>query len=134
MIWKRYRHEIIVLLSFVVMLIALFYKNSVMDRLDTVNAEVKTSMVQIGEIIALKKQWGDKTLSKKIVTIKKGIAQEKVKLFSVKSKKLIASFKGLNDREMNGIILKLENIAVQITKLDVKRMGESYTMEIKCKW
>ena len=36
--------------------------------------------------------------------------------------------------EVNRVILKLENTAVQIVKLSVKREGETYSMEIKCKW
>ena len=134
MIWKRYHNEFIVLIVFVLMLTASLYKNSAADRLDVVDGEMKIAMVEIGEIIALKKQWGNDNLTKKIDKVKKGIATEKIKLFSVKSKKLTASFVGLSDKEMNGIVLKLENIAVQISKLDIKRKNESYNMEIKCKW
>ena len=134
MIVKHYRNEMIVLGAFILMLAALIYKNSTINRLDSVNTEVKASMMQIGEIIALKKQWGGKGLTKKIEQIKKGIAPDKIKLFSIKGKKLLASFKGLNEGEVNRIILKLENIPVQISKLGVKRDGQNYSMEIKCKW
>ncbi|RLA72112.1 MAG: hypothetical protein DRG30_07705 [Epsilonproteobacteria bacterium] len=134
MIWKRYRNEFIVLIVFVLMLTASLYKNSAADKLDAVNNEMKIAMVEIGEIIALKKQWGNDKLTKEINKIKKGITAKKIKLFSVKSKKLMASFVELSDKEMNGIVLKLENIAVQISRLDIKRKNESYSMEIKCKW
>ena len=134
MIWKRYRNEFIVLIVFVLMLAASLYKNSAADELDAVNNEMKIAMVEIGEIIALKKQWGNDKLTKEINKIKKGITAKKIKLFSVKSKKLMASFVELSDKEMNGIVLKLENIAVQISRLDIKRKNESYSMEIKCKW
>ncbi len=134
MIWKRYRNEFIVLIVFVLMLAASLYKNSAADELDVVNSEMKIAMVEIGEIIALKEQWGNDKLTKEINKVKKGITTEKIKLFSVKSKKLTASFVGLSDKEMNGIVLKLENIAVQISKLDIKLKNENYNMEIKCKW
>jgi hypothetical protein len=134
MIWKRYRNEMIVLASFLLMLAALIYKNSTVNRLDSVNAEVKASLSQIGEIIALKKQWGDTGLSKKIEQIKKKLPANKIKQWSIKGKKLFASFRGLSDNEVNSVILKLENTAVQILKLSVKREGETYSMEIKCKW
>ena len=134
MIWRRYRNEVIVLAAFLLMAASLLYKYSVVGRLDAVNTEVKTSLAQIGEIIALRKQWGDKKLTKKITMVKNGIAPEKVKLFSIKSRKLSASFKGLNESEVNKIILRLENIAVQLMKLSVKRRDGSYDMEIKCKW
>jgi len=134
MIWRRYRNEMIVLAAFLLMAASLLYKYSVVGRLDAVNTEVKTSLAQIGEIIALRKQWGNKKLTKKITMVKNGITPEKVKLFSIKSRKLSASFKGLNESEVNKIILRLENIAVQLMKLSVKRRDGSYDMEIKCKW
>ncbi len=134
MIWKRYHNEFIVLIAFILMLIASLYKNNGADRLDVASSEVKNNMVEIGEIIVLKKQWGNEDLSKKIKKIKKGITAKKIKLFSVKSKKLTASFVGLSDKEMNGIVTELGEIAVQISKLDIKRKNKSYSMEIKCKW
>ena len=134
MILRRYRNEMIVLISLLLMLVALIYKSGAANRLDSVNAEVKASLSQIGEIIALKKQWGDTGLTKKIGQLKKGLTADKVKQFSIKSKKLLASFKGLSDNDVNRLILKLENTAVQIVKLSVKREGETYSMEIKCKW
>lgn len=134
MIWKHYRNELIVLASILLMLLALFYKGSAVGRLDRVDAEVKRSMMEIGEIIALKKQWGDTTLTKKIGSLRENLSPEKIKRFSVKGKKLYALLEGLSDREVNGIILKLENTAVQLTKLDVRRKGKSYRMEIRCKW
>jgi len=133
-IWKHYRNELIVLASILLMLLALFYKGSAVGRLDRVDAEVKRSMMEIGEIIALKKQWGDTTLTKKIGSLRENLSPEKIKRFSVKGKKLYALLEGLSDREVNGIILKLENTAVQLTKLDVRRKGKSYRMEIRCKW
>ena len=134
MIWKRYRNEFIVLITFILMLIASLYKDNGADRLDVANSEVKKNMVEIGEIIVLKKQWGNEELTNKIKKVKKGITAKKIKLFSVKSKKLTASFVGLSDKEMNGIVTKLGEIAVQISKLDIKRKNKSYSMEIKCKW
>jgi len=134
MIWRRYRNELVIGLSLLLMLIALNYRHNTVKRLDRVNGEVKASLAQIGEIIALKKQWGDEKLTEKITRIKRGIDAKKIKQFSIRSKKLTAVFKGLSDVEVNALIVKLENIAVQITKLAVKRKGETYDMEIKCKW
>jgi len=134
MIWKRYQNEAIVLTAFIVMIAGYLYKSSSADSLDRVKAEVALSATEVGEIIALKKQWGNENLTKSINRIKLNIAPSKVKQFSVKSKKLQASYRGLSDKEMNGIVSKLENIAVQIVKLGVKRKGGSYNMEIVCKW
>jgi len=134
MIWKRYQNEAIVLLAFVLMAVGYLYKSSSADNLDQIKAEAALSATEAGEIIALKKQWGNEKLTESVKKINLNIAPGKIKQFSIKSKKLQASFRGLSDKEMNGIILKLQNIAVQIVKLGVKRKGESYNMEIVCKW
>ncbi|MEA3417776.1 MAG: hypothetical protein U9Q90_00075 [Campylobacterota bacterium] len=134
MIWKRYQHELIVLAALLLMIIAYFYKSSSANRLGSVKMEVSQSVMEVGEIIALKKQWGASDLTKRVEKVKKGIAPEKIKKFTVKSKKLTASFKGLSDKEMNLIMTKLENIAVQISKINVKRQNGGYTMEFTCKW
>ena len=124
----------IILASFVLMLASLAYKSREVNRLDSVKQEVDRSIDQIGEIVALKKQWGNEKLTKQVQQIKKSIAPDKIKTFSIKSKKLLASFKGLSDSEVNKIILKLENMAVQIVKIGVKRKDGNYDLEIKCKW
>ncbi len=147
MIWKRYQNEVIVLVAFVLMTVGYLYKSSSANSLDRVKAEVALSASEVGEIIALKKQWGNEKLTESVNKMNLNIAPGKIKQFSIKSKKLQASYRGLSDKEMNGIILKLQNIAVQIIKLGVKRQGdnynvelgvksrgESYNMEIVCKW
>jgi len=134
MIWKRYQNEAIVLLAFVLMMAAHLYKSSSADSLDRIKTEVALSTAEVGEIIALKKQWGNEKLTENVKKMNLKIAPGKIKQFSVKSNKLQASYRGLSDKEMNGIIVKLQNIAVQIIKLGVKRQGDSYNMEIVCKW
>ena len=134
MIWKRYQNEAIVLLAFIVMTAGYLYKSNSADSLDRVKSEVALSATEIGEIIVLKKQWSSEKLTESVNKINLNIAPDKIKQFGIKSKKLQASYRELSDKEMNGIILKLQNIAVQIIKLDVKRQGNSYTMEIVCKW
>ncbi len=134
MMWKRYQNEAIVLLAFVLMTVGYLYKSNSANSLDRVKAEVALSATEVGEIIALKKQWGNEKLTASVNRMNLNIAPDKIKQFSVKSKKLQASYRGLSDKEMNGIILKLQNIAVQIVKLGVKRKGSSYNMEIVCKW
>ena len=134
MIWKRYQHELIVLAAFLLMVIAYFYKSSSADSLDRVKMEVSQLATEVGGIIALKKQWDDPNLRKQIEKLKQGVAPEKIGTFTVKSKKLTASFKNLSDKEMNSIIIKLENVAVQIVALKVKRQNSSYSLGFICKW
>lgn len=134
MIWKRYQNELIVVIALLLMVGAYLYKQNQVNQIDRVRGEVAISIGKVGEIIALKNQWGNPNLSKKVKKIKKGLDESSIKLFSVKSKKLTASFVGLDTKEMNGVITKLENIAVQIVKLKVTSRDKKYSMEIKCKW
>jgi|GEM_PF-536002 len=134
MILKRYQNEMIVLTAFVLMGMSYLYKSSSAGGLDRIKEEVAASTAQLGEIIALKKQWGDADLPKKIEVLKKEIDPKKVKSFDLGSNKLTAVLAGLSDKEMNTIVTRLGNTAVQIIKLNAKKVGESYEMEIQCEW
>jgi len=134
MIWKRYQNELIVGLALLLMFGAYIYKGSQVKQLDSTKIEVAQSVEEIGEIIALKQQWGDPKLKQRVQKVKQGLQSGKIKSFIVKGKKLTASLQGLSSKEMNSVITKLENIAIQIVKLSVKHKDGTYQMEIKCKW
>lgn len=134
MTFKRYQNEFIILAAISVMLLAYIYKSSSVSNLDRIKLEVKIASTQADEIISLKKQWSSPNLSKKITKLKDGISAERIKYFTLKGKKLTAVFLNLSAKEMNSIIIKLENIAVQIVDLKVTRVDKMYKMEIKCKW
>ncbi|MEA3490661.1 MAG: hypothetical protein U9R27_02030 [Campylobacterota bacterium] len=131
---KRYQNELILSIVVILMILSYLYKNSAANSLDSAKAETTASAAQIGKIIVLKEQWGDPKLSQSIKKLKQNIAPSKIKQFSIKGKKLAASFQNLSDKEMNGVILKIKNIAVRIVILSVKRSDKGYQMEIKCKW
>ncbi|PTB83599.1 hypothetical protein C9926_02050, partial [Sulfurovum lithotrophicum] len=82
---------------------------------------------------ALKKVWGDKKITKKVEKLKAIVPPSKVK-WSRKGKKLTASFQNLSASELNRIVIKVLNLAVEIQKLEVKKTGTTYQMELKCKW
>ncbi len=134
MIWKRYQNELIVLIALLLMLTAYFYKHNQAKRVDETKKEVSLSLGELGEIIALKNQWGDPELSNKIKKIEKSVDKKNIKSFTIKNKKLTASLSGLSSKEMNKIITILENTAVQIINLKVTNIEGEYSMEFKCKW
>jgi len=43
-------------------------------------------------------------------------------------------FSTLSASELNKVLSKILNLAVEIQKLEIKKIGPSYTMEFKCKW
>ena len=134
MIWKRYQNELIVSIAILFMVGAYIYKSTNIEKIESGEIELAKATTEASEIISLQKQWNDPELSKRILKLKVSLPAQKIKSFAVKRKKLTASFQNLTSKEMNGIVIKLENIAVQITKLEIKRVEKEYKMEIKCKW
>jgi len=134
MIWKRYQNELIVSIAILLMIGAYIYKSTNIEKIGSGEIELAKATREASEIISLQKQWNDPKLSKRILKLKESIPAQKVKSFEVKRKKLTATFQNLTSKEMNTIVIRLENIAVQIIKLQIKREEKEYKMEIKCKW
>ena len=133
MIWKRYQNELIVLFAFVLMFAAYGYKNTQSSSQAEQRAGANHSMVEIKEVIALKKIWSDKKTTQKIKKLQTLIPESKVR-WSSKSKKLTAFYKGLTASELNKLVTKVLNLAVEIQKLKVQKIASSYDVELKCKW
>jgi hypothetical protein len=133
MIWKKYQNELSVLFAFVLMLSGYAYKNSQLSAQLEQRSGANSSMAEIKEVIALKKIWSDKKTTQKIKKLKTLIPESKVTWRS-KSKKLTASYKGLTASELNKLVMKILNLAVEIQKLEVKNIASSYDVEFKCKW
>jgi len=128
---KRYKNELIVGVALLLLLISLIYKQGITAGQS--DASAGTSLQELKEVIALKKVWGDKKITKKVDKLKTIVSPSKVK-WSKKSKKLTASFSNLTNQELNGVIVKIMNLAVEIQKLEVKKQGVAYQVEFKCKW
>jgi hypothetical protein len=128
---KRYKNELIVGVALLLLLISLIYKQGITAGQSDASAD--TSLQELKEVIALKKVWGDKKITKKVDKLKTIVSPSKIK-WSKKSKKLTASFSNLTNQELNGVIVKIMNLAVEIQKLEVKKQGVAYQVEFKCKW
>ncbi len=133
MIWKRYQNELSVLFAFVLMLSGYAYKNTQLSAQFEQRSGVNSSLAEIKEVIALKKIWSDKKTTQKIKKLQMLIPESKV-MWRSKSKKLTASYKGLTASELNKLVMKILNLAVEIQKLEVKNIASSYDVEFKCKW
>ncbi len=131
---REYQNEIVVSIAMVLMIVAYLYKQSVVAKIDTTKSEVTKSITEIGDVIALKNQWGDPKIGKKIKSIKSNISGENIRKFEIKNRKLTASFRGLSSKETDRVITKIENIAVEIIKLQIDSRDGKYSMEVKCKW
>lgn len=134
MIWKRYQNEFIIALALLFLLATLGYKHRKIAGVDQVRMILAHSTKEASEIISLKKQWSNPKLDREIRKLKNHIATSKIKQFTIKRKKLNASFQNLESKEMSTIVTRLENIAVVIMKLEIKKVDTSYKVEIQCKW
>ncbi|WP_294957270.1 hypothetical protein [Sulfurovum sp.] len=130
---KNYRNELLVGFSFVLMLMAFFYKNAQISSQAEQLFAVKQEVREFKEIIAHKRIWGDKGLFKKVDKLKNVVPASKM-TWNKKGKKLTANYKDLTPKELNKLMAKLMSMAVQIVELNIKKSGDNYNMECKCKW
>ena len=134
MIWKKYINELIILGGLIFLIIGYSYKHIQVNRLYTVKSEASKSINDITKIIGLKNQWDNKKIKNKILRLKNNLSSSNIKSFELKSRKLTAIFKNLSSKQMNKVIINLENTAVQIILIKVTLKDKKYKMEIKCKW
>jgi len=133
MIWIRYQNELIVLISFVLMLSGYLYKNAQISSQAEMMAHSSRSIGEVKEVVALQKIWSDKKITQKVDNLQDVIPSNKVKWDS-KSKKVTATYKGLTTTELNTLVTKILNLPVEIQKLDIQKLATSYDVEFKCKW
>jgi len=130
---KIYQNELILLASFIFMILAYGYKsNQVSTQLVEAN-KIKHSIIELKEVIALKKLWSDKKTSLKVKKFRNTISNQKTK-WSNKRKKLTVSYDNLTPNELNKVTTKILNIPVQLIKLKIDKTNKQYRVEIKCKW
>ncbi len=131
--WKLYKNELIVVASLLLMLYALLYKNNQISSRTQEMLSTKHTVREFRELITLQKTWADKKVSKKVNKLEKIVPTSKVK-WSKKGKKLTASYKDLDPKELNRLIINILSMAVQIQELKINRNDSSYDVEFKCKW
>jgi len=131
--WKRYKNEFIVVFTLVLMLSGLLYKYQKVSTQTMGTSQIKTTLSELKEVIALQDVWGDKKINKKVDKLKTHISTSKLK-WQKKGRKITATFSTLNASELNRVVSKILNLAVEIQTLKIKKVGSSYTMEFKCKW
>jgi len=131
--WKQYQNELIVLITFLLLIIALTYKNVKVSWAIENSHTITSSLNELKEIIELKKRWADKATTKRVDKLQNIVSSSKLK-WNKKSKKLTATYIDINSRELNKVVTTLLNIAVQIEKLEIKQTGITYRVDLKCKW
>ena len=129
---KRYINEIMVFVAFLLLLGAYTYKQYQIGQQKEQVTQVKRSLSELKEVVALKNIWGEK-VTNKVKLLKSAISISKVE-WSQKQNKVTASYTNLSSNELNKLITKILNTPVIITLLDIGTSGENYNVEFKCKW
>jgi len=130
---SNYKNELIVMVSILIMGATYLYKNDQSTVQVEANKNVYKSLEEVKEVIALKKLWKNKKTLKKLDKIRRSMSSTKVK-WEKKGKKVVASFEGLTNVELNKLTTLILNTAVEITLLDIKKVGLRYDVEFKCKY
>jgi len=132
---QRYKNEITLLLTFLFAIFAFYYKFSANDYVAENKSIIQKQILEINTIERYKKQWTSRSMAKKVKLFKTIVPKSKVKRFSKKSSKVMASYINLTSSDLNKITNKLLNIPIQIVKLQIKESGKNkFTMEFTCKW
>jgi len=130
---KRYINEIFVLLALIFMFVAYFYKHHQVSQQTIEVEQTKHTLSKLQEVVALKKIWAHKKITKKVTELKNIVSASKVN-WSQKQNKVTATYTKLSSTELNKLTTKILNTPVVIRLLDIKKIGETYTVEFKCKW
>jgi len=132
---QRYKNELIILITFIFLILALMYKFSATTEVQNNRAKIQQEISEISTITALKGQWSGKQLANQVKVLQTVVPSSKVASFRKKSKKLVASYQNLTGKELSKLTNKLINIPVQITTLKINQSARNqYTMECTCRW
>lgn len=130
---KRYQNELIVLVALFMMSGAYLYKyEQVFKQAENANS-MKRSVDEFRETVALQKIWGNKNTASKVDQLQGLIPESKVK-WSKTGKKLTAIYENLSASELNKLVTKILNLAVEIEALSIHQSGSVYRVEFRCKW
>jgi hypothetical protein len=132
---QRYKNEIILLIALLFAVFAFFYKKSASSYIEENRVNIQNEISDIKAIKNYKSMWNGEGMEKKIKVLKTTVPASKVKSFTIKSNKLVASYIDLTADELNKLNKKLLNTPVQIINLKIKESSKNiFTMEFTCKW
>ena len=130
---KHYKNEGIVLVALLVLVCAYLYKHHQVTQQREQVAKTQRTLIELKEIGAFVKIWGDKAIRKRVDGLPKSVTPSKVK-WSKKQNTVNATFSNLTANELNQLVTKILNIPVTISQLDVTKQAEKYIMEFACNW
>ena len=133
MINIRYKNELILIVSIIFVLSSYVFKHKSFESSQELLHQKQKEFIQLQDVIALQKIWSPKQVSKKLISLKHIIPSEQIR-WDKRGTKLTVKFKDINSMQLNKILNKILNIAIQIDYINITKKQDKYTMELKCKW
>ena len=131
--FRRYQNELIAGIAFLVMLGAFLFKQGEISGKEERIKSLQNAVAEMKEVVALKEIWDDGELDKRVRELESAVPSSKVK-WNQKRKKVTASYQDLTISELNTLMKKILNLGVEMQLLDIKKEGELYHVELRCKW
>ena len=131
--FRRYQNELIAGIALLIMSGAFLFKQGEISGKEEQIRSLQNRVAEMKEVVALKEIWDDKELGKKVKDLESAVPPSKVK-WNQKNKKVTASYQELTINELNTLMKKVLNLGVEMQLLDIKKEGELYHVELRCKW
>jgi len=129
----RYKNELILVASIIFVLSSYIFKYKSFESSQELLHQKQKEFVQLQEVVALQKIWSPQKISKKLESLKHIVPSKQIR-WDKRGKKLTVKFKDIDSLQLNRILNKILNIAIQIEQIDISKQNDKYTMELKCKW
>ena len=126
--------EALVILALILALTAFFYRQTQYHTLQKVRTETRQTLAEIQETTTLQRIWDHRDLPKKLERLKAQVPARALKQFVLKHQSLDVTIDGIDGKHLNRFLGGLGALPVQIVSLQIRRSGNNYHLECRCKW
>ncbi len=123
----------LLILAAVLMFASLAYRIFEAHRLETVRHQSEQTLKEVTSTVALERLWHTKDWKKKLLHLRQILPQNEIKRFELKGEKLSILLEGVEGKDLNRFLSRLESLPLQIQTLEVQGEKNRYRMECRCK-
>ncbi len=122
----------LLILAAVLMFASLAYRTFEAHRLETVRRQSEQTLKEVAATVALERLWHTKDWKKKLPRLRQMLPQNEIKRFELKGEKLSILLEGVEGKDLNRFLSRLESLPLQIQTLEVQGEKNRYRMECRC--
>ena len=127
------KNSIIIALSTLFLIGALIFSYIQKQKFFKELEDIKVQKQEIVQTIALQKLWRAKRVKSKIESAVASLKNNQ-KYLKIDKNKAVVNLANLNEKELNRVLSKLASMPIQLKNLDIKKVGNNFTLECKCVW